>query len=52
MTNPEETKECALCDRVLATVGLFIGIAFLYIAVDVFTNGWITTALTERTDDE
>jgi len=45
-------EECALCDKVLAGVGIIIGLVFLYIAFDVLSNSRITTALTRSGEED
>jgi hypothetical protein len=46
MTEPEEPKkECAICDKVLASVGIIVGALFLYIAFDVLSKGKLTQLL-------
>ena len=38
--NEEDSKsECALCGKALAVVGLVLAGVFLYMSVDVFSNG-------------
>lgn len=34
--------ECALCGKTLAAFGIILGVAFLYMATDVFSNGKLT----------
>jgi hypothetical protein len=48
MSDDVETPEaeCALCGKALAVVGLLIAAAFLYISVDVLTNGGVTKMFT------
>ena len=49
MTDPiepvEEKKECALCGKALAGLGIALGLFFLYIGVDVVTGGKLTQVL-------
>lgn len=41
----EEEKECKACGYVLAGIGLVIGGLFLYMSIDVLTNGGLTRAI-------
>jgi len=41
-----EQEECVGCGKVLAAVGLVISAVFLYISIDVFTNGKLTSLFT------
>jgi hypothetical protein len=43
-SSPEE--ECVSCGKVLAGVGLVLSAIFLYISIDVFTNGKLTSLIT------
>jgi uncharacterized membrane protein len=47
MTEPleDEKKECVLCGHALAALGILIGVFFLYVGIDVVTNGKLTKAL-------
>lgn len=50
MTEPieepaEEQKECVLCGRALAGIGVVLGLVFLYMSIDVLTNGKLTQVL-------
>lgn len=40
-----EEKECVLCGRALAGLGVAIGLVFLYMSIDVLTNGRLTQIL-------
>jgi hypothetical protein len=42
---PPAEEECVLCGRVLAGLGIFLGVFFLYVAVDVLTQGKLTQRL-------
>lgn len=46
-----EEKECKACGYALAGVGVLVSLIFLYMAVDVFTGGKIST-LISRADVE
>lgn len=38
----EPKKECVLCQRVMALVGVALGIVFVYISVDLLSGGKLT----------
>ena len=40
-----EVKECVWCDRAFGIFGLVLGLAILYISVDVLLSGKVTTVL-------
>lgn len=42
MTTDEEKQECKLCERVWAAFGMALGLAFVYISVDLLTGGRLT----------
>jgi hypothetical protein len=42
---PEPAKECVLCGRALAGLGVLIGLVFLYMSIDVLTDGKLTQLL-------
>lgn len=48
MTEPEEVKECALCGKGLAIVGLLIAGLFLYVSFDVLMDGKVTSMITRN----
>lgn len=44
----EPKEDCALCnvtDKLLATLGLAIGVVFVYISLDILTGGRLTSAI-------
>lgn len=41
----QDEKQCLLCEKVLAGVGILIAAAFLYISIDVLTDGGLTRAM-------
>lgn len=53
MTEPNEDtqEECILCGKALAIVGLVVAGIFLYISVDVFTDGGLTKLLSRSTHE-
>lgn len=47
-SDDESKKDCALCDvtdKLLAGLGLAIGVVFVYISIDILTGGRLTSAL-------
>lgn len=42
---PSAKDECVLCGRALAGLGVLIGLVFLYMSVDVLTDGKLTQLL-------
>lgn len=44
-------EECAICNKALAGVGLLIAGIFLYISIDVFTNGGLTRLFTKAVQE-
>lgn len=38
----DEKKECKFCERVWAAFGVALGLAFVYISVDLLTGGRLT----------
>jgi hypothetical protein len=42
---PKSDGECVMCDRALAVFGILVGLVFIYISVDILTDGRITSAL-------
>jgi hypothetical protein len=56
MSNLEDAREsspeeCVLCGRVLAGVGLLISVVFLYISIDVLSDGRLSSIFSKGVSD-
>lgn len=47
-TPPDEKKECTWCQKLAPAFGILLGVAFLYISIDLMTGGKITGAITKK----
>lgn len=45
-------KECKFCDKVWAGFGMLLGVVFVYVSIDLLTNGRISGMLTRSSGEE
>lgn len=45
-------KECKFCDKVWAGFGMLLGVVFVYVSIDLLTNGRISGMLSRTPGEE